>query len=97
LRKISGRILASPLKADAGGPYTATEGAKVALDASKSSPAGDITSYAWDLDAGGEYNDATGAAKLNPALMADGASLVRRRLSRNRPGDQPTHADEPIH
>jgi hypothetical protein len=86
-----------PLKAEAGGPYTVTEGAKVALDASKSSPAGNITSYAWDLDADGEYNDATGAAKLNPALMADSASLVRRRLPRDRLGDQPAHADRPDH
>ena len=50
--------------AKAGGPYTGTEGAQTALDASASAPGADgtaIVGYAWDLDGDGAYDDATGA------------------------------------
>lgn len=45
--------------ADAGGPYTATAGSPLTLDGVASTGA---TSYAWDLDGDGQFDDATGSA-----------------------------------
>ncbi len=54
-----------PLNAHAGGPYDVGEGSLVLLDASLSSDAGSpITSYAWDLDNDGAYDDASGITTL---------------------------------
>ena len=53
---------AAPLLVDAGGPYTVTEGESLTLDGSRSTPGG---TYAWDLDADGSFDDATG---LSPTL-----------------------------
>jgi hypothetical protein len=48
--------------ASAGGPYSIDQGQVANLDASGSSdPGNDIVSYEWDLDADGQYDDATGA------------------------------------
>jgi PKD repeat protein len=48
--------------ADAGGPYTAAEGASFALNGSASFEVGGaITGYAWDLDGDGQFDDAAGA------------------------------------
>ena len=47
--------------ADAGGPYTITEGDSVDLDASASSdPNSDPLTFSWDLDNDGTYGDVTG-------------------------------------
>lgn len=64
--------------AEAGGPYNTPEGTDVTLSASGSArrseaSAGAITSYAWDFDADGQYDDATGAA---PAFTAVGQDRV---------------------
>lgn len=53
-----------PPVADAGGPYTCTEDIPCALDGSGSfdiDPTDSITSYDWDLDNDGAYDDASGA------------------------------------
>ncbi|MDT0203838.1 PKD domain-containing protein [Nocardioides sp. AE5] len=49
--------------ADAGGPYTATVGQPLTLDAGASRPGsgGEITTYDWDLDGDGTFDDASGA------------------------------------
>lgn len=63
--------------ADADGPYTTPEGADAALDGTGSAPgtdpsAGAITSYEWDLDNDGAYDDATGATPNFTAVGQDG-------------------------
>lgn len=45
--------------ADAGGPYSIDEGEELVLDASASTPG---ATYEWDLDADGDFSDATGVA-----------------------------------
>jgi PKD repeat protein len=53
----------TPPVADAGGPYTVTEGQPLSLDASGSSVAdGDPLSFAWDLNGDGVFDDATGVS-----------------------------------
>ena len=52
--------------ADAGGPYTANEGAAVSLDATAST-AGPTATYQWDVDNDGQFDDATG---VNPTVSA---------------------------
>lgn len=54
-------VVNQPPTAVVGGPYATVEGMAIVLDASGSFDAdGAITSYEWDLDNDGEYNDATG-------------------------------------
>ncbi len=52
-----------PPEAEANGPYLGTEGTPVTFDGSGSSDLnGIITTYEWDLDDDGDYDDATGVA-----------------------------------
>jgi len=51
----------TPPVADAGGPYTVTEGSTLTLDGSSSSDSeNNIVSWEWDFDNDGTYNDANG-------------------------------------
>jgi fungalysin metallopeptidase (M36)/PKD domain-containing protein len=72
--------------ANAGGPYTTTEGVNVSLNgtgstAGSDSSAGTIATYAWDLDNDGEYDDATGATPMFTAVGQDGTFTVRLRIT----------------
>ncbi|MEM8988276.1 MAG: PASTA domain-containing protein, partial [Pseudomonadota bacterium] len=49
--------------ADAGGPYNGVEGASVAFDGSGSTtPSGSITTYEWDFDLDGSFDDGAGVS-----------------------------------
>lgn len=65
--------------ANAGGPYTVTEGGSVALDGSASSdPLQDPSTltYEWDFDNDGQYDDATGISPTFSAANVDGPAVV---------------------
>jgi spore coat protein CotH len=57
--------------ADAGGPYSGTQGDTITLNGAASSDSdGTITAYAWDLDSDGQYDDASGATASFDATAA---------------------------
>ncbi len=67
--------------ADAGGPYSGNQGANVALSGLASSdPGNNITTYEWDLDNDGAYDDATGASP-SFAFTDSGALTIGLRVS----------------
>lgn len=72
--------------ADAGGPYTTVEGTDVVVDASGSTrgtdgSAGDIVAYEWDLDADGDYDDATGVTATFDRVGQDGVYPIGVRVT----------------
>lgn len=72
--------------ADAGGPYVTPEGTDVVLDGTGSSAgtdgsAGALATYAWDLDADGQYDDATGATPTFTRVGQDGVSAIGLRVT----------------
>ena len=54
--------LNTPPTANAGGPYTATEGSSLTLSGSGTDANGDALTYSWDVNGDGTYGDATGAS-----------------------------------
>ncbi|GAB3910778.1 hypothetical protein GCM10027612_87250 [Microbispora bryophytorum subsp. camponoti] len=68
--------------ANAGGPYTATEGQAVTLDGSASTTVqgATLSSYAWDLDGDRDFNDATGQT---PSVVFDepGSPIVGLKVT----------------
>tara|TARA_B100000315_G_scaffold260289_1_gene320595 strand:+ start:41 stop:2962 length:2922 start_codon:yes stop_codon:yes gene_type:complete len=73
--------------ADTGGPYTVEEGSSVSLSGS----CGGCTSFAWDLDNDGQYDDAIGATPDFDASSLDGPdSRVVRLQVADGDGDEAT-------
>lgn len=70
---------AAPI-ADAGGPYSAIAGAAVGFDASGTTSPIAVTTYEWDMDADGEFDDATGATPVH-TFNAPQESLVGLRVT----------------
>ena len=68
--------------ADAGGPYTANGGTPITLDATGSAAAAGavLEHYDWDLDADGDFDDATGASPTK-AFSSAGAQLISVRVT----------------
>ncbi|MDY0910054.1 Ig-like domain repeat protein [Microbacterium sp. CFBP9034] len=71
------QVVDAQIVADAGGPYSVAEGAGLTLDGSGSTAG---AAYAWDLDADGDFADASGAmpsltwAQLDALGLDDGPS-----------------------
>ena len=73
--------LNQPPIAEAGGPYSADWGVSFILDGSGSSdPEDSITSYEWDLDNDGEYDDATGVTATTSFTVL-GEQLIGLRVT----------------
>lgn len=71
-----------PPVADAGGPYTGTEGQSLALDMSGTQDSGQdpgIVEYAWDWDADGTYDLTTAEPRLDYIFQDDyaGSAVLR--------------------
>jgi hypothetical protein len=67
--------------AEAGGPYSGTDGDTIALSGAASTDSdGAIVAYAWDLDNDGVYDDATGAT-VNFAATTPGTFTVGLRVT----------------
>ncbi len=76
------RMSFSEPSADAGGPYTTSEGTNVTLDASGSSdPGGQPLTYAWDFDGDGEFDDASGASPAFDRVGQDGVFTVSVKVT----------------
>lgn len=72
----------APPTAEAGGPYSTVEGTDVLLDASSSSdPDGSLSSYEWDLDGDGQFDDATGVTTTFDRVGQDGVHPVAVRVT----------------
>jgi hypothetical protein len=71
--------LNQPPIADAGGPYTISEGGSIQLDATNTTDPdlpGDVLIYEWDFDSDGQYDDATGIQPTFSAALLDGPTSV---------------------
>ena len=67
--------------ANAGGPYTMSEGGSITLTAAGSTdPGQDIVSYQWDMDNDGQYDDATGVT-ASFSTTVDGVFNVGVKVS----------------
>jgi len=71
----------APLTADAGGPYTGTEGQAVMFDASSSD--GCITGYAWDIGSDGTYEYASAFPTEEHTFALNGTYEIKLRVSGN--------------
>jgi predicted extracellular nuclease len=70
---VVGLIPNAPPTADAGGPYTVSEGGSVTVSASGFDPNGDSLTYAWDLDNNGSFETPGQSVSFSAATL-DGPS-----------------------
>jgi hypothetical protein len=74
----------TPPTANAGGPYTSARGVPVTLNGSGTDPdPGASLTFAWDFDADGQYDDATGANASFPCSTG-GVFTIGLRVTDNR-------------
>ncbi|WP_162907711.1 S8 family peptidase [Allorhizocola rhizosphaerae] len=66
-----------PPTADAGGPYSTVEGSAITLAGSGTN----ATSFAWDFDGDGAFDDATGPTPTFGLVGQDGVFTVRLRVT----------------
>jgi PKD repeat protein len=72
-----------PPTADAGGPYSGTEGQAIVLDGSNSIDSdGTIVTYEWDLDNDGQYDNASGVSP-NVTFPDDGTYPIGLKVTDN--------------
>ena len=68
--------------ADAGGPYTGTEGSLIAFDGTGSTPtSGSITLFEWDLDGDGVFDDAVSSASPSLAFSQAFQGLIGLKVT----------------
>lgn len=73
----------SPPTTDAGGPYSGNVGESIELDGTGSSDSdGSISSYDWDLDNDGSYDDATGSTPTH-SWSSSGTYTVGLKVTDN--------------
>ena len=70
-----------PPTANAGGPYTVSEGASITLTGGGSDPEGAALTYTWDLDGDGDFDDAVTASATFNAGDGPATHTVRVRVS----------------
>ncbi|MEV0806310.1 S8 family serine peptidase [Micromonospora sp. NPDC050200] len=73
----TGPAIPKPPSADAGGPYQTVEGTPVTLAGSGTN----ATAYAWDFDADGAYDDATGTNPSFGLVGRDGVFPISLRVT----------------
>lgn len=75
----------APPTANAGGPYTVSEGSTVALNATGSDPNNDLLTYTWDLDNDGVFETAGQSATFSAAAL-DGPGIMTVSVRATDPG-----------
>jgi hypothetical protein len=75
-------VVNQPPVADAGGPYTTSEGTDVPLSGSATDPENDTPfTFAWDFDNDGQFDDATGQSPSFDRVGQDGSNTVCVRVT----------------
>jgi hypothetical protein len=79
----------TPPTAEAGGPYTGARGVAITLAGSGTDPdaGGSIASFAWDYDADGQFDDATGATPTFTCPAGGAVTLTLRVVDNRGAGD----------
>jgi len=76
--------LNTPPAADAGGPYSGTEGQSIVLDGSSSTDTdGSITTYEWDVDNNGTYDYTSSSPTQGHTYAQNGTYTVKLRVTDN--------------
>jgi hypothetical protein len=78
---IVGLDLNAAPSADAGGPYTVTEGGSVTLNATGTDPEGSEVTFEWDLDGDGTFETAGQSVQFAPSAQAPATLTVTVRVT----------------
>lgn len=77
------QLIGDPPTANAGGPYTGSEGTPITFDASASTDDGTIVQYAWDWDGDGVYDDSTASPTFQKTFADDYSATAVLRVTDN--------------